>query len=65
MHFHRDLLIIADGYAKEVLNVVTPDDIFIGSPPLAFTFGLGWARGFSAALWGDGDAAWRPPRRPT
>jgi len=40
MHFHRDLLIIADGYAKEVLNVV-PEDIFIGSPPLAFTFGLG------------------------
>lgn len=40
MHFHRDLLIIADGYAKEVLKV-TPDDIFIGSPPLAFTFGLG------------------------
>ncbi|MEM5583913.1 benzoate-CoA ligase family protein [Roseibium sp. AS2] len=40
MHFHRDLLIIADGYAKEVLNV-TPEDVFIGSPPLAFTFGLG------------------------
>lgn len=40
MHFHRDLLIIADGYAKEVLEV-TPDDIFVGSPPLAFTFGLG------------------------
>ena len=40
MAFHRDLLIIADGYAKEVLNV-TPDDIFVGSPPLAFTFGLG------------------------
>jgi 2-aminobenzoate-CoA ligase len=40
MHFHRDLLIIADGYAKEVLGV-TPDDIFVGSPPLAFTFGLG------------------------
>lgn len=40
MHFHRDLLIIADGYAKEVLEV-TPDDVFIGSPPLAFTFGLG------------------------
>lgn len=40
MHFHRDLLIIADGYAKEVLTV-TPDDIFVGSPPLAFTFGLG------------------------
>ena len=40
MHFHRDLLIIADGYAQEVLNV-TPDDVFVGSPPLAFTFGLG------------------------
>src|SRR6201994_1189267 len=40
MHFHRDLLIIADGYAKETLGV-TPDDIFVGSPPLAFTFGLG------------------------
>ena len=40
MHFHRDLLIIADGYAREVLNV-TPEDVFIGSPPLAFTFGLG------------------------
>ena len=40
MHFHRDLMIIADGYAKEVLRV-TPDDIFVGSPPLAFTFGLG------------------------
>lgn len=40
MHFHRDLLIIADSYAREVLNV-QPEDIFIGSPPLAFTFGLG------------------------
>ena len=40
MHFHRDLLVIADTYAKEVLGV-TPDDIFVGSPPLAFTFGLG------------------------
>ena len=40
MHFHRDLLIIADGYAREVLQV-TPEDIFVGSPPLAFTFGLG------------------------
>src|SRR5438477_3287917 len=40
MHFHRDLLIMADGYAKEVLGV-TEDDVFVGSPPLAFTFGLG------------------------
>ena len=40
VHYHRDLLIIADGYAKEILGV-TSDDIFVGSPPLAFTFGLG------------------------
>lgn len=40
MHFHRDLLMIADGYAREVLGVV-PEDVFVGSPPLAFTFGLG------------------------
>lgn len=40
MHFHRDLLVMADGYAREVL-AVTPDDVIVGSPPLAFTFGLG------------------------
>ncbi len=40
MHFHRDLLMIADSYAKEILQV-TPADVFVGSPPLAFTFGLG------------------------
>src|SRR5580704_1179209 len=40
MHFHRDILIIADGYGREVLQV-TSDDVFVGSPPLAFTFGLG------------------------
>jgi 2-aminobenzoate-CoA ligase len=40
MHFHRDLLIIADAYARDVLQV-RPDDVFVGSPPIAFTFGLG------------------------
>src|SRR5882762_7073816 len=40
VHFHRDLLIVADGYAREVLRL-TPQDVFVGSPPLAFTFGLG------------------------
>ena len=40
MHFHRDILAIADGYAREILGV-TPEDVFVGSPPLAFTFGLG------------------------
>lgn len=40
MHFHRDLLIVANSYAKEILNV-QPKHIFVGSPPLALTFGLG------------------------
>lgn len=40
MHFHRDILAIADTYARHVLRVV-PEDVFVGSPPLAFTFGLG------------------------
>lgn len=40
MHFHRDMLAICDAYAKNVLRA-SPDDRFIGSPPLAFTFGLG------------------------
>ncbi|WP_338662215.1 AMP-binding protein [Pararoseomonas sp. SCSIO 73927] len=40
MHFHRDMLIICDGYARHVLRA-EPSDRFIGSAPLAFTFGLG------------------------
>jgi 2-aminobenzoate-CoA ligase len=40
MHFHRDLLAICDTYGKHVLRA-GPEDRFIGSPPLAFTFGLG------------------------
>ncbi|HJQ58787.1 MAG TPA: AMP-binding protein [Vineibacter sp.] len=40
MHFHRDLLATCDTFGRHVLRA-TPDDIFIGSPPFAFTFGLG------------------------
>lgn len=40
MHFHRDVMAIADGYGRNVLQA-RADDRFIGSPPLAFTFGLG------------------------
>lgn len=40
MHFHRDLLATCDSYGKHVLRA-QPSDRFIGSPPLAFTFGLG------------------------
>lgn len=40
MHFHRDMLAICDAYSHNVLRP-EPSDRFIGSPPLAFTFGLG------------------------
>ena len=40
LHFHRDLLAICDSYGRHVLKP-EPTDRFIGSPPLAFTFGLG------------------------
>lgn len=40
MHFHRDVIAITRCWPPHCLRP-TPDDIFIGSPPLAFTFGLG------------------------
>lgn len=40
MHFHRDMLAICDCYSGNVLKPQS-SDVFIGSPPLAFTFGLG------------------------
>jgi 2-aminobenzoate-CoA ligase len=40
VHFHRDLLAVCDTFSKHLLNPHA-DDIFCGSPPLAFTFGLG------------------------
>ena len=40
MHFHQDMLAICDCYGARVLKA-SPDDRFTGSPPLAFTFGLG------------------------
>ena len=40
MHFHRDMLAICDSFGKHVLRAVI-EDRFIGSPPIAFTFGLG------------------------
>ncbi|MCY3607385.1 MAG: AMP-binding protein [Acidimicrobiaceae bacterium] len=39
VHFHRDLLVIADAF--ESILQARSDDVFVGSPPLAFTFGLG------------------------
>jgi 2-aminobenzoate-CoA ligase len=40
MHFHRDVLAIADTFSRHVLEP-TPNDLFAASPPLGFTFGLG------------------------
>ncbi len=40
MHFHRDMLAICDSYARHVLQA-NASDRFTGSPPLAFTFGVG------------------------
>jgi len=40
MHFHRDVLANADTFSRHVLKP-TSEDVFTGTPPLAFTFGLG------------------------
>jgi len=40
MHFHRDVLAIADTFGAHTVQG-RPDDVFTGTPPLAFTFGLG------------------------
>ncbi len=40
MHFHRDVLAMCDAFPRSVLKP-GPDDVFCGTPPLAFTFGLG------------------------
>ncbi|MGH8177393.1 MAG: AMP-binding protein [Steroidobacter sp.] len=40
MHFHRDVLAMADTVARHLLKT-SPDDLYVGSPPIGFTFGLG------------------------
>ena len=40
MHFHRDVIAACDCWPRSTLRAVA-DDLFTGSPPLAFTFGLG------------------------
>src|SRR5438094_9660944 len=40
MHFHRDMIAMCDCFPRSILKV-DKDDIFCGTPPLAFTFGLG------------------------
>ena len=40
LHFHRDVLANADTFSRHIVRP-EPDDLFAGTPPLAFTFGLG------------------------
>ena len=40
VHVHRDILAVTDAYGRHVLKP-RADDVFIGSPPIAFTYGLG------------------------
>lgn len=40
MHFHRDILAMCDLFPKYVLNM-SSNDVVCGTPPIAFTFGLG------------------------
>lgn len=40
MHFHRDVIAMCDSFARHIL-APRPDDVFVGTPPIAFTFGLG------------------------
>ena len=40
MHFHRDVIAMCDLFPRSVLKPGA-DDVFAGTPPLAFTFGLG------------------------
>ncbi len=40
MHFHRDVMAVTDCFPRYVLKA-DADDVFCGSPPFAFTYGLG------------------------
>jgi 2-aminobenzoate-CoA ligase len=40
VHFHRDVLAVCDTFGRHILRA-SPEDVFVGSPPLAFTYGLG------------------------
>ncbi len=61
MHFHRDVLAACDCWPRSTLRA-TGDDIFTGSPPLAFTFGLGGLLLFPLRA-GARRCCWRGRRR--
>ena len=49
VHFHRDVMTMANGFSRHILRP-SANDIFAGSPPLAFTFGLGGLLVFPLAV---------------
>jgi 2-aminobenzoate-CoA ligase len=60
VHFHRDLLACCDTFAKEILRP-QPTDVFSGTPPIAFTFGLGAAVLFPFRFGASTAPVARPP----
>ncbi len=49
VHYHRDILAMAETFCRHVI-CPAPDDVFCGTPPFAFTFGLGASVVFPAAF---------------
>jgi 2-aminobenzoate-CoA ligase len=49
IHFHRDILAMADTFARHIVRP-EPDEVFCGTPPFAFTFGLGASLVFPLAF---------------
>jgi 2-aminobenzoate-CoA ligase len=49
VHFHRDIAAMAETFSRHILRP-KPNDVFIGTPPFAFTFGLGASVVFPAAV---------------
>ena len=62
MHFHRDVMAACACLPRHVLRP-RPDDVFIGSPPLAFTFGLGGLLLFPMSVGASTVLLERPRRR--
>ncbi|MDQ0465720.1 2-aminobenzoate-CoA ligase [Caulobacter ginsengisoli] len=59
VHFHRDILALTDTFGRHILRL-TPADIVVGTPPIAFTFGLGGLVVFPAAAGAATALAERP-----
>ena len=63
VHFHRDVLAMADTFARHLLDL-RPGDVVVGTPPIAFTFGLGGLVVFPAAAGAATPSRTGPVSRP-